>query len=143
MIFQDKNDIFDLMDKFDKSLLSELEISTGADFCIRMVKSGGKSTVLEAPRPAENNERDEPVATSLSGKYIKAPLIGTFYSSPSPEAGPYVSPGDKITKGTVVCIIEAMKTMNEIESDTDGEIAEVLVQNAKMVEYGEVLFRLK
>ena len=74
---------------------------------------------------------------------IKTPMVGTFYSAPSPDSKPYVQVGDRVTRGQVVCIIEAMKIMNEIESEYDGVIAEVLVQNAQPVQFGQPLFLLK
>jgi acetyl-CoA carboxylase biotin carboxyl carrier protein len=73
---------------------------------------------------------------------IKSPMVGTFYASPEPEAKPYVSPGTHIAKGQVLCIIEAMKIMNEIESEFSGVVREVCVENAHPVEYGQVLFRI-
>lgn len=74
---------------------------------------------------------------------IKSPMVGTFYSSSSPEKEPYVKVGERIKKGDTLCIIEAMKLMNEIESEFDGEIAEILVKNEQMVEYGQALFKIK
>jgi acetyl-CoA carboxylase biotin carboxyl carrier protein len=74
---------------------------------------------------------------------IKSPIVGTFYSSPSPEAGDFVNIGDTIKKGQVICIIEAMKLLNNIESDFDGKVVEVLVKNEQMVEYNQPLFRIK
>lgn len=71
---------------------------------------------------------------------VTAPMVGTFYASPSPEADPYVSVNQRITVGQVVCIVEAMKLMNEIESDISGRVAQVLVENAQPVEYGQILF---
>jgi acetyl-CoA carboxylase biotin carboxyl carrier protein len=73
---------------------------------------------------------------------VKSPMVGTFYASPEPGAKAYVGVGDRIKKGQVVCIIEAMKIMNEIESEFDGVVREVLVDNAHPVEYGQVLFRV-
>jgi acetyl-CoA carboxylase biotin carboxyl carrier protein len=73
---------------------------------------------------------------------ITAPIVGTFYISASPDAPPYVKVGDKIEAGKVLCIIEAMKLMNEIEAETSGVIAEILVKNEEAVEYGQVLFRV-
>ncbi|HEY6218925.1 MAG TPA: acetyl-CoA carboxylase biotin carboxyl carrier protein [Gemmatimonadaceae bacterium] len=73
---------------------------------------------------------------------VKSPMVGTFYGSPEPGGKPYVSPGDRVKSGQIVCIIEAMKIMNEIESEYAGVIREVLVQNAQPVEYGQVLFRI-
>jgi acetyl-CoA carboxylase biotin carboxyl carrier protein len=74
---------------------------------------------------------------------IKSPLIGTFYATPSPDSKPYVELGSHVDAQTVVCIIEAMKVMNEIKAETSGTIAEVLVANGQAVEYGQVLFRVK
>ena len=74
---------------------------------------------------------------------IKSPMVGTFYVTPSPDSEPYVEPGSPVDPQTVVCIIEAMKVMNEIKAETTGTIVEVLVTNGQAVEYGQILFRLK
>lgn len=74
---------------------------------------------------------------------LTSPIVGTFYRSPSPDAGPFVEVGSRVKKGQVLCIIEAMKLMNEIESDVDGVIAEIYPQNAQAVEFGEPLFAIK
>ena len=74
---------------------------------------------------------------------VKSPMVGVFYDSPSPEADPYVKVGDKVKKGDVLCIIEAMKLMNEITAEEDGVIAEVLVDNGQVVEFSQPLFRLQ
>ena len=76
-------------------------------------------------------------------KEIKSPMVGTFYSKPSPNANSYVEIGQKVKKGDVLCIVEAMKLMNEIECEFDGEIAEILVKDGEMVEYGKPLFKIK
>jgi acetyl-CoA carboxylase biotin carboxyl carrier protein len=73
---------------------------------------------------------------------VTAPIVGTFYSAPSPDTDDYVKVGDRVERGTVLCIIEAMKLMNEIEAETAGTIAEILVRNEEPVEYGQVLFRI-
>lgn len=78
----------------------------------------------------------------VSGKYVTSPLVGTFYTAPAEDADNFVVVGDKVKKGQVLAIIEAMKLMNEIESEFDGEIAEVLVENGEAVEYGQPLFRI-
>ena len=75
--------------------------------------------------------------------YIKSPIVGTFYRSPSPDSGPFVSVGDFVDKGTPVCIIEAMKLMNEIQSEVAGEIVAILVENGQPVEYGENLYAVR
>ena len=73
---------------------------------------------------------------------IKSPMVGTFYTAPEPGAKPYVSVGDRISKGQIVCIIEAMKIMNELESEFDGVVREISVSDAHPVEYGQVLYRI-
>jgi oxaloacetate decarboxylase alpha subunit len=75
--------------------------------------------------------------------YIKSPIVGTFYTAPNPNSDPFVSVGDMVEKGSVLCIIEAMKLMNEIESEVAGEIVSVLVDNGQPVEYGEKLFTIR
>jgi len=160
-VFKDiesKQEIFDLIDKFDKSNLFELEISIPPQpqyTKIKMMKlsqnhpEGPAVRVsIEDSEDIEENfefKRDRAYSnlSAAGGKLIKAPLIGTFYSSPSPDSEAFVKVGDKVAKGEIICIIEAMKTMNEIESDKDGEIAEILARNATPVEYGQPLFRLK
>ncbi len=89
-------------------------------------------------KPAETPTA--PVETGKKYKEIRSPMVGTFYRAPAPEANPYVQVGDTITKGKVLCIIEAMKLMNEIESDVDGKIVKILVENGKPVEFDQVLF---
>jgi acetyl-CoA carboxylase biotin carboxyl carrier protein len=74
---------------------------------------------------------------------ITAPIVGTFYAAPSPDAADYVRVGDKVSRGSVLCIIEAMKLMNEIEAEVDGVITEILVRNEEPVEYGQPLFRIR
>ncbi|MCB1161419.1 MAG: acetyl-CoA carboxylase biotin carboxyl carrier protein [Candidatus Krumholzibacteriia bacterium] len=74
---------------------------------------------------------------------IKAPMVGTFYTAPNPDADPFVSEGSKVTPGTVLCIVEAMKLMNEIESDVSGVVREILVENGQAVEFGQPLFRVE
>lgn len=74
---------------------------------------------------------------------ITSPIVGTFYATPSPDSEPYVEVGSKVTSQTIVCIIEAMKVMNEIKAETEGTIAEILVKNGQAVEYGQVLFKVR
>lgn len=83
-----------------------------------------------------------PGAEAAPGNLIKSPLVGTFYAAPAEDAEPYVKVGDSVKKGQVLAIVEAMKLMNEIESDFDGEIAEIYVKNQDAVEYGQPLFRI-
>jgi len=94
----------------------------------------------EQPSPTDT----EPVETKASYDYeITSPMVGTFYLTESPESDPYVTVGDQIRKGNVVCMIEAMKLFNEIESDVDGEIVEIFAENGELVEYGQPLFGIK
>jgi acetyl-CoA carboxylase biotin carboxyl carrier protein len=87
---------------------------------------------------------DPAVAEEDSGvSYIKSPMVGTFYRSPSPESKPFVDPGAKVVENTVVCIIEAMKIMNEIQAEAKGTIIEALVESGQAVEYGQKLFKIK
>lgn len=92
-------------------------------------------------RAEEKARADEESEAGLH--VITSPIVGTFYRSPSPEAGMFVNVGDKISKGKVLCIVEAMKLMNEIESDIDGVIVKIYPQNGQPVEYGEKLFAVK
>ncbi|MCD8510122.1 MAG: acetyl-CoA carboxylase biotin carboxyl carrier protein [Bacillus sp. (in: Bacteria)] len=99
----------------------------------------------EQPQVPSNQPEAEVAKTVETNNYhkIKSPMVGTFYAAPSPEAPPYVKAGDKIKGDTVVCIVEAMKLMNEIEAEVSGEIVEVLVENGQLVEYGQELFLVK
>lgn len=93
--------------------------------------------------PAAAPQSGAPAAEDPNVVAVKSPFVGTFYRSPSPDAGPFVDVGSEIRKGQVLCIVEAMKLMNEIESELAGTIVEVAVENGKPVEYGQVLFRVK
>lgn len=104
--------------------------------------------VTPAAQPAEAGPaagQAAPVAAAGSSKLIEvtAPIVGTFYSAPSPDSGPFVRVGDRVKPGTVMCIIEAMKLMNEIEAEVSGTVREVLVNNDDPVEYGQALFRIE
>jgi acetyl-CoA carboxylase biotin carboxyl carrier protein len=98
---------------------------------------------LPAGSPRSANGIDERAAEATPHKEIKSPMVGTFYSAPSPEAPPYVTVGQEVTADMVVCIIEAMKVMNEIKAETSGVIAEVCAENGRPVQFGQVLFRVK
>lgn len=91
----------------------------------------------------KTSEKTVEVPAEENTQVIKSPIVGTFYSSPSPDKEPFAVVGKKVKKGDVLCIIEAMKLMNEIESEFDGEITEILVENGSMVEYGQPLLRIK
>src|SRR5512143_3803868 len=91
--------------------------------------------VATAPAP--------PVAATVNESEIKSPMIGTFYRAPSPESAPYVEVGTEVSPETVVCIIEAMKVMNEIKAEAKGVVTQVMVENAKPVEFGQALFKIR
>ncbi len=99
-------------------------------------------TVKELVNQQEVKNVLEPIEESESGNTIKTPLVGTVYLAPGEDEEPFVKVGDTVKKGQVVAIVEAMKLMNEIESEFDGVVKEVLVDNAQMVEYGQPLFRV-
>jgi oxaloacetate decarboxylase alpha subunit len=105
-------------------------------------KRGVKSSTLMQTIPV-NGTAESQQDSSLNQKVIKAPIVGTFYRSPSPDAESYVEIGTVVKKGQIVCIIEAMKLMNEIESDIDGKVVEILTENAHPVEFGEPLFAIE
>ncbi len=143
-----------LIRALDQSSLDSIEIERGGTR-IRLSKSpapapivlgGGpassdpSSTPDEAPGPA-SIPADEPEAASRSVE-IKSPMVGTFFRSAAPDAPAYVELGTQISRGDTLCIIEAMKLMNELESEVDGTVVEILVENAVPVEYGQVLFKI-
>ena len=105
------------------------------------VEAGGPEEAAPAPaEPApEPAGREEDAGT----KVIKAPIVGTFYQSSAPDKPPFVKVGDTVSEGDVVCIIEAMKFMNEVNSEVNGTITEILVKDGEFVEYGQELFRVK
>lgn len=94
------------------------------------------NTITETKKETKKEEIE-------NSKIVKSPMVGTFYSKPSPDAKEYVKVGDKVSKGDVLCIVEAMKLMNEIESEFDGEIIEIMVKDGESVEYGKPLFKIK
>ena len=107
-----------------------------------MNNTGVAPVAVAAPAPVA--PATAPVAAPAdTGKTINAPIVGVFYAAPSPDAEPYVSVGKRVKKGDVVCIIEAMKCMNEIQAEEDGEITAVLANNGELVEYGQPLFTIK
>ncbi len=92
-----------------------------------------------APAPVAVSEADPDAGLHI----VKSPIVGTYYGSPSPGAAAFVTPGDHVEKGQVICIVEAMKLMNEIESDASGEIVKCLVVNGQAIEYGQPLFAIR
>ena len=151
-----------LVEMLDESTVDSIEISTDKGMKIRISKTPSQRGAVAAPVamsvpvaaaqlpasiaiPAESSVAAAPAVAEpakASGLEVKSPMVGTFYSSPEPGAKTYVSIGDRIAKGQILCIIEAMKIMNEIESEYDGVVKAMLVDNAQPVEYGQVLFRI-
>ncbi|MGC4062478.1 MAG: acetyl-CoA carboxylase biotin carboxyl carrier protein [Aquabacterium sp.] len=142
-----------LIDLVSESNVSELEI-TEADGKVRIVKAGATPVVMAAPMmqaaampmAAVPQATAAPVAAAEApaaeetGHVVKSPMVGTFYRASSPGAKAFAEVGDVVKAGQPVCIIEAMKIMNEIESDQDGTITKILVDNGQPVEYGQPLF---
>lgn len=140
-----------LIDLVSESNISELEI-TEAEGKVRIVKAGAAAAPVVAAAGAASAAAGAAPAVALAappapaapaepeGKIIKSPMVGTFYRAASPGAKNFVEPGDEIKEGEPVCIIEAMKIMNEIESDCAGKIRRILCENGQAVEFGQALF---
>ena len=158
----DLQKIKELIEIMKQNGLAEIEIKHGDDK-IFLKRSGSQSSfgggaaavpVIEpgVPMPPDRSNgtrTSRPEAPNFDTQpsedlvEIKSPLVGTFYATPSPDSEPYVEIGSHVDSQTVVCIVEAMKVMNEIKAETDGTIVEILVTNGQAVEYGQVLFRIK
>ncbi|MCL6445546.1 MAG: acetyl-CoA carboxylase biotin carboxyl carrier protein [Alicyclobacillus sp.] len=108
------------------------------------VPAAGATATINAGEPsaAATTATSEP-AIAADVHTITSPMVGTFYRAPSPEAPPFVEVGSKVSEKTVVCIVEAMKLMNEIEAEVKGEVVEILAENGQLVEYGQPLFRIR
>ena len=138
----DLQQIEKLVQIIENSSMLEFSIQEG-DTKIKMSRRGtagvpGEAAITIAQTaPAAQAEEESEDET-----YITSPIVGTFYSAPSPEAKAFVKVGDRVKAGQTVCILEAMKLMNEIESDFDGKVAEIYVENGQAVEYGQPLFRI-
>ena len=139
-----------LIDLVSESNVSELEI-TEAEGKVRIVKSGpapvAVMTTAVAPAPVAMAAPSaaapvvaEPVAAAPAGHQVKSPMVGTFYRASSPDAKAFVEIGSQVKEGDTICIIEAMKILNEIEADKSGTITQVLAENGQAVEYGAPLF---
>ena len=137
-----------LMDDMGKSNLSEISIDFPDGTKITIKKDLKQASVEVVNKQALNNEEETETAVikdlkeskKITGNAVKAPMVGTFYSKPSPDAKPYVEVGTQVKKGDTLCIIEAMKLMNEIESEFDGTVKAVLLEDGDAVEYGKELF---
>jgi acetyl-CoA carboxylase biotin carboxyl carrier protein len=140
-----------LIDLVQESGISELEITEGEEK-VKIVKGGAVSVSATTSAPVLAEVRQAPPAASAppapdaptgqEGHVVKAPMVGTFYRSPSPDAKAFVEVGQAVKEGETICIIEAMKLMNEIEADASGLVKAILVENGQPVEYGQPLFIL-
>jgi len=152
-----------ILDDEIKQLMEYLENSSFVEFEIeregvklKLVRRGAgapESPVMMVAAPA--SPAAAPIATApaapvpvaaadaVDQHVVKSPIVGTFYRSSAPDAKPFANIGDRVAKGQILCIVEAMKLMNEIESDCDGEVLEILVSNGQPVEFGEPMFRLR
>lgn len=128
--------------------LTEIEVEID-DFKIKVRKESGAVSVAApiaaAPvAPTSNGSAPAASAPAASDLYeVKSPMVGTFYAKPSPDAEPFIKVGDKVKKGDVLCIVEAMKLMNELPAEVDGEIAEICVSDAEAISFGQVIIKIK
>ena len=132
-----------LMDDMGNSKLTSIDIDFPDGTKIRMKKDSIQEKILVAETTTDivKEEKEKtPEISKPSGNIVKSPMVGTFYLKPSPTSEPYVEIGKTVKKGDTLCIIEAMKLMNEIESEYQGKIKEILVEDGKPVEYGTELF---
>ena len=148
-----QNKLKEIIYILENSDVNEIEVSFwGRRF--RVVKSAGVSvmekpqvetTSLNAPLSDKSKEPSKPISEPVdsNSKEVLSPMPGTFYSAPSPEADPFVKVGDSVKKGDTLCIIEAMKIMNEIEAESSGTISEIVINNGEPVEYNQPLFKIK
>jgi len=143
---------------FEKSVLNKMEITEG-EFTIRLEKGGVSmpeirlpNFVAPMPLPASidpaaasagvGTDGDKGVVDFNNAKEVKSPMVGVFYAAPSPDSEPFVGRGAKVKKGDILCVIEAMKVLNEITSPFDGEVADICADNGQLVEFSQVLFKI-
>ena len=156
---QDMKDLRELIEFLKQYQVAEFDLDRG-DIKIRLkftqpaaptagiadlARLAGAAVPAQAAPPAESTASPTaPAADPDAGLHIlKSPIVGTFYGSPSPGAPAFVSPGDRVEKGQVICIVEAMKLMNEIESDAAGEIVKCYITNGQPIEFGQPLFSIR
>ena len=145
-----------LIEMLEESQLNEIEIKEGEE-SVKLVKAttvpvreqivtsniaatASQPTAMNEVTSVESDTEESTEPETISGKTIDSPMVGTFYAAPNPGAKDFVSVGDKISEGDVLCIIEAMKMMNEVKADSSGVIKQVLIENAEPVEFGQPLF---
>lgn len=141
----DYEQIKQLINDMGNSKLTSIDIEFPEGIKIKMEKKGEDKLIVNEPKTEiVYEQKQEKVAENklIEGNVIKSPMVGTFYIKPSPDSKPYVEVGSNVKKGNVLCIIEAMKLMNEIESEFDGKISEIYVKDGEPVEYGKPLFKI-
>jgi len=142
----DLKDVYALMERFEKSGLSEISVKKdGEEICL---KKAPPVQFVPAPPPHAAHEaraaEPEPAARHAPDtELIRSPLVGTFYRAAAPDAPPFVEKGDRVAKGKPLCILEAMKLMNEFQAEFDLEVVDILVDNGNMVEFGAPLFEVR
>ena len=134
-----------LIEMLEASNLNEIEVSQGEE-SVRISKSSGEIKVLQDSNIGINNEPqsinkidNNQIESEIKGNQVTSPIVGTFYRKPSPDKEPFVKVGDIVNKGDVLCIIEAMKMMNEIKSEFDGKISSIEVDDGQPVEFGQTI----
>ncbi|MGM0673246.1 MAG: acetyl-CoA carboxylase biotin carboxyl carrier protein [Spirochaetota bacterium] len=154
------NDLFELIDKFEDSSLTELRIRTEQSSVV--LKRGGEGGAGAVQQPTQAPQAQAPPAQGPAQpasypsvpegegpagaediEYVTSPIVATFYRAPAPDAPPFVDEGTRVSTGDTLCVLEAMKVMNELEAEFDLEVVRVLVQNGEMVEYGTPIFEVK
>jgi acetyl-CoA carboxylase biotin carboxyl carrier protein len=145
-------DIKAIVDLMKKNDLSVFEMEKDG-FRLKLQKGAGEQTVFAAPAlppivaapapPATSGSAAPAASTESASKEITSPMVGTFYRAASPESPPFIDVGQEVNEDTVVCIIEAMKVMNEIKAEVHGVIAEVVAENGKPVQFGQALFKVR
>jgi acetyl-CoA carboxylase biotin carboxyl carrier protein len=147
------DEIKELLAIFNESGVGELEVQRGEDR-LRIKRAGQNKEYIMAPQAApaassapapvmQASAGAAPAKAEPDGQLVKSPIVGTYYDAPSPDAPPFVRVGDTVEPGQVLCIIESMKLMNEIEAEAAGTVVAKLVENGRPVEYGEALFTIR
>ena len=138
-----------LIEMLEASNLNEIEVSQGEE-SVRISKSSGEIKVLQDSNIGINNESqsinkidNNQIENEIKGNQVTSPIVGTFYRKPSPDKEPFVKVGDIVNKGDVLCIIEAMKMMNEIKSEFDGKIISINIGDGEPVEFGQELISIE
>ena len=137
-----------VIDLMNENNLTEFTYEEHDKYKLSLKQGGDVQTVIAAPAAAAPaaQQASAPAASAAPAaneKVVESPLVGTFYSAPSPEAPAYVNVGDSFNEGDIICIVEAMKVMNEITAEYSGTVTEILVENGTPVEYGQPLFKVK